>query len=698
MSLADAELKGQDELYRGVFESAADGLTVTNHEGQIVDANPSACRMYGYTRDEMVRLSAAALVHRDDHPLLAQTISAAQAGRSTRGEFTALRKDGSVFRAEGWATALVYRGETHYLGWTRDITDRVRAYELLERRVEERTRELSAVLEVAHNVASTLELQPLLDLILDQLQSVVENNGAALLKRQDDMVFVLSRRSPGPDAQAAPTSYTSERIAPLLETLLRGEPIIVDDVRGNSPMAVAYRAAVGDSLDTAFQYERGWMVVPMKIKERVVGGLSLSSDRPGFFTPRHAELATAIASHAALAIENASLYEQTVQRTQELSTLLDVSHTVASTLELQPLLDLILDQLQLVVDYTGAGISLQEDDDVVRIIAYQGPGPEALALGSRFSISEAGPLWNEMRRHEPLIIKDIRDETPEAQGYREVIGDLLDTSFSYIRSWMSIPMRVKDRYIGSLFLEHSQPNVYSAHHANLALAMAQQAAIAIENARLYEKAQTLAALEERQRLARELHDSVTQALHGIGLAAETTRLLLEQNPDRAVKSNQTVQYLARSGMAEMRALLFELRPESLQLEGLVAALKKQTNALAARHDIPIEIDLCAEPSVSLPVKEALYRIAQEALHNAFKHAQPTQVALRLCFPRGEIELTVWDNGAGFDTSASFPGHLGLRSMQERAKNVGGVLAIHSGPGQGTRIRATIPVADDRPSP
>jgi signal transduction histidine kinase len=299
------------------------------------------------------------------------------------------------------------------------------------------------------------------------------------------------------------------------------------------------------------------------------------------------------------------------------------------------------------------------------------------------------PVDEAIMRGEVVIIDDVRADTPLGRAFQLHAPDLMDTRHSYIRSWMGVPIAFRGRLMGILLLTSSQPNFYTRHHSNLALAVAQHAAVAMENARLYEQSQELAALEERQRLARELHDSVTQALYGIGLAAETTRLLLEQDPARAAQSNATVQSLARAGMAEMRALLFELRPESLELEGLSAALKKQAAALEARYEVPIETTLCEEPSVSLPVKEALYRIAQEALQNAIKHAQPTTMEVRLDCAGREVVLEVQDDGTGFDPSGSFPGHLGLRSMKERATKLGGTLEIKSTPGKGTRVQARL---------
>ncbi|MBX3060942.1 MAG: histidine kinase, partial [Anaerolineae bacterium] len=169
--------------------------------------------------------------------------------------------------------------------------------------------------------------------------------------------------------------------------------------------------------------------------------------------------------------------------------------------------------------------------------------------------------------------------------------------------------------IGVLDVESERINAFDADDLIVLQLLANQIATAIENARLYEQAQQLAALQERQKLARELHDSVSQALYGIALGARTARVQLERDPAQAVEPVEYVLSLAEAGLAEMRALIFELRPESLATEGLVAALEKQAAALRTRHLVEVITDFAPDPDVSLEAKEALYRVTQEALHN-----------------------------------------------------------------------------------
>jgi signal transduction histidine kinase len=141
----------------------------------------------------------------------------------------------------------------------------------------------------------------------------------------------------------------------------------------------------------------------------------------------------------------------------------------------------------------------------------------------------------------------------------------------------------------------------------------------------------------------------------------------------------------------MRALIFELRPESLEQNGLVVVLDRQAEALRVRHRVEVTTDLGEEPASSLEVKQAVYRIAQEALHNIVKHAGATRVDVLLDCAEGRLRLEVRDNGAGFVAAGDVPGHLGLRSMRERAAQLGGTLTVHSAPGEGTRVVAEVPL-------
>jgi PAS domain S-box-containing protein len=385
-------------------------------------------------------------------------------------------------------------------------------------------------------------------------------------------------------------------------------------------------------------------------------------------------------------VQARQLLEQRVAaRTRELETLLQVSRALSETLDLKALLNRILEQLRRVVEFEDAGMFDLIDEEHLGVLVYAGPDP-AGHLVERWPLAEAPLHALIIQQQQALIVPDTLADTPQAAAWRE---SQWQTALS-AHSWMGVPLQFKNQTMGLLAMGHSQSNFYTPHHVELALAFAGQTAIALENARLYEQAQALASLEERRHLARELHDSVSQALYGIALGTRTARMQLDRDPGKLVEPLDYIMNLAEAGLSEMRALIFELRPEVLEAEGLVAALRKQGEALAARHKLKVMTHFDEEPSVPLTVKEALYRIAQEATHNIVKHARAGQVELAL-FQVDGLTLEIKDDGQGFDPQASFSGHLGLHSMRERAEKLGGRFELFSQPGQGTTVRVWLPV-------
>jgi len=338
-----------------------------------------------------------------------------------------------------------------------------------------------------------------------------------------------------------------------------------------------------------------------------------------------------------------------------------------------------------VVDYAGASVLIVEDG-TLRNEAHRG-----LAIDKPFVQPENRHLWDAIPMDELLIVDDLHAGNGLAGVWRQVQESEFDEDWSRVRTWMSIPFAVEESLSGVLLLYHCQPGAYTSHHAALAQTIANQAATAIENAHLFGQTRRLAVLEERQRLARELHDSVSQVLYSIGLAGHTALKLLKRDPERAAEPINYVLSLAEAGLTEMRALIFELRPESLEKDGLVVALDRQVAATRARHHLEVRTDLCEEPSVRAEVKEAIYRIAQEALNNVAKHAQASQVFLRLCEVPDGLVLDVQDDGVGFDPQREYPGQMGLISMHERAAEVKGELQVESVTGEGTHIRVCVPI-------
>jgi len=393
-----------------------------------------------------------------------------------------------------------------------------------------------------------------------------------------------------------------------------------------------------------------------------------------------------------------TLERRVAERTKEISALLEVSHNVAATLELRPLLSLILDGLAVVLDYTSSAVSTV-DERGVRIVDYRGPTDHP-AEGDMVRFLEILSRHGPIRAGEAIIVPDVQGDSEWARSFRELAGPDLMDRFAYVRAFIAAPLMVAEKFTGLLTVVHTEPDHYSSEQLRLAVAMADQASLAIENARLYEQAQYAAAHEERARLARELHDSVTQALFSMTLHARAaqigaTRGKLDPTGPVVANLNQLAQ-LTQAALAEMRALIFELRPDALQEEGLASALRKHAGALSARQGITIKIQ-APEARIGLrsEVEEQLYSLAREALHNAVKHSGSEIVTVCLDMEDSTVCLEVSDTGRGFDPAVAHPGHLGLKTMRERARMVGGFLEIESDEGKGTRVIVRVPHSRER---
>jgi len=378
-------------------------------------------------------------------------------------------------------------------------------------------------------------------------------------------------------------------------------------------------------------------------------------------------------------------------RAQELTTLLDISHNMSSTLLSRPLLEVFLDQLKIMIDYSSA-IVYMFDGEGITAIAYRGVLPEEKVIGLYIAQALAPGFQEVHRRREPVIVDDMLTDEPLARRLLALTNLTFLQTIEVTRSWMGVPLMITDRVIGMLRLDHGQPGYFTPRAAQIVQVIADHATIAMENARLYEEARKVATLEERQRMARELHDSVSQALYGIALGTHAAREQLDRAPEKLQGTLDYVLALSATAVAEMRALIFELRPDSLEQEGLVAALSRQAEAIQTRAGVNMCLDLCPEPVLPLEAKEILYRIAQEALQNTAKHAQAKIVNLRLFPDNAWIVLEVGDDGIGFDPTGKFPGHYGLQSMRERTVRVGGVFEIERVPSGGALVRARIPAA------
>ena len=383
-----------------------------------------------------------------------------------------------------------------------------------------------------------------------------------------------------------------------------------------------------------------------------------------------------------------------VSDTRRLARKADAIARIASSVAYAGSLETTLDALaRSVVKATGTiacGVVLtDEQQQSVRVYGTYGlPEGAAADWEAAHRAGAQAPGAEAIKLRKPVVYLGAREQLLADPIYAPVHHLLPGATWDTV---VSVPLIYRGRAVGALNVFYPYGNDPGEAEITFLTTIADQAAVAAENARLVADAREKAVLKERQRIARELHDSVSQALYGIALGARTARTLLDRAPAQAAEPLDYVLSLAEAGLTEMRALIFELRPETLESEGLGAALHRQADAVRARHGIDVKLSLCDEPELPYEIKEAVYRIAQEALNNAIKHARCRRVDIGFTCTSDDVTLEVTDDGVGFASEDAFPGHLGLRSMRERATGLGGTLEVESAP-QGTRIVARIPRA------
>jgi PAS domain S-box-containing protein len=385
------------------------------------------------------------------------------------------------------------------------------------------------------------------------------------------------------------------------------------------------------------------MSAPLLGPDGLLGTITVQAVTRNAFGPNDAELLKLLADQAAIALTNARLYAEVEESERRYRHLVDNSPDIVWSLDAEGRITFLSDSFE---ERTG-----WKQEELL--------GQPYTAIASEDTRGAAVAAWEDLRA-EPTRERRIRLELPLPDGrisHAEVAltGTMVDGRFAGAHGSIR-DISERERLEGDLRRQAAE----------------------------------LAAGQERAHLARELHDSVTQALFSMGLTLRTMELLLDSDTDAARTKVAELRELQQDALAEMRTLIFELRPSSLESDGLVQALRTHATAVQRRTGLIIVVD--AEPIDRLPleVEEALYRIGQEALHNIVKHANASNATIRVTHEGDRVRLTVVDDGTGFEPDAVPRGHLGLIGMRQRVELVGGELRVESRPGQGTTIDASVP--------
>lgn len=384
---------------------------------------------------------------------------------------------------------------------------------------------------------------------------------------------------------------------------------------------------------------------------------------------------------------NEGLERRVADRTRELSALYDVTAVASQSLDLETTLKRLLEQsLAAMRSQVGTIHTLNDKGDKLQLDVQQGLTPEVVAQLNSLPPGSGLPGWV-IKRGEPLLVPDlfVDPRSPDLSRMPE------------LQVYVGVPMRTGGQILGVLSVFGQAKQQFNVEEVALLASIGDQVGVVIENARLRQRAEQAAVMEERGRLARELHDSVTQSLYSLTLLAGGGQRLA-----RVGKLQNVEKYLADLGeiaqqaLKEMRLLVYQLRPTILEQEGLVGALQQRLEAVEGRSSIETRLLVDDEPlDLPGPVEEGLYWIAQEALNNTLKHSLASLVSIRIEAANGWVILEVSDNGKGFDfQTIVHNGGLGLVSMKERAEKLGGTLMISSKPGAGATIRARVSVQEN----
>ena len=540
----------------------------------------------------------------------------------------------------------------------------------LAHQLAERTRELAALNAVAAVVGRSLELDVVLAGALQATLEVmaVDAGGIYLLDEQEDVLSLAAQHSLSAEfATGIDKLRAGEGLSG--QVVQTGESLVINDVSRDPRLTRDVVRREGF---------RSLLVVPLRSKAEVLGTFFVITREERTFIAQDKQLLESIAQQVSIAVGNARLFNTMQRRVEQFRVVTEVGRQITSTLDIETALMQLVRLIRDAFQYYHVGIGLIEGDEV---IYHYGAGelwddPAFDFRPARLKVGSEGLTGWVAGSGESLIVADVSREP----RYVWMEG-------SATHSELIVPIRIKGEILGVLDVQSSRLNAFDESDLVTMQSLASQAAVAIQNARLYEQTQQAVVLEERQRLARELHDAVTQTLFSASLIAEVLPVSWNRDVQEGQKLLRELHQLSRSALAEMRTLLLELRPAALVEARLTDLLRQLADATAGREGVPVTVTVEDVPKLPPDVHVTFYRTAQEALNNVVKHSRASQVEINLhCVPRVGVELLVRDDGRGFDPAQAHSDGLGLGIMHERAQAIGALLEIESELGSGTQVR------------
>ena len=659
------------EALAQLVESSRDGIALLDDQLRVIYMNPAGCEIVGHPLERLIGRTGLLMVPPERQAEVRATLIE-RFREGVRGvKTTILRADGQEREIEYTGMLFKLDGRPVLAGTFRDTTEATQA-----------ERWTGALAHIASSVAFARSLGETLDALAE---SVVKAAGllacGVILLEQDPVRFRVA------GTHGLPSDYEHR-----FEDALAAGLELPSVASFESQQRVIVRRDDGGAFVKALEVVDGdspWsavVCVPMVARGRGVGVVK------GFFEPAHPpdtsrmELLATIADQATMAAENARLFTEAKQYSRRQEALIQAGLALASEISLPAVLQKIVDLATEVADARYGALGVLGPDGGLEDFITSGLSEAERAAIGHLPVGK-GILGALISDATPLRLRRIQDD-PRSVGF--------PPPHPPMGAFLGVPITVRGTVYGNLYLTEKRGALeFTAEDERAVVTLAAQAGVAIQNARLFEDAEHRLALEERQRLARDLHDSVSQALFSMTLQTRGAQLALERegmDPAGPVgRRLADLKELTEGALAEMRMLIFELRPGAMQEEGLVAALRKLAQGVAARDALVVDVDAPVERIPLRPVvEEQLYRLTQEALTNVVKHAYAERVRIALRDTAGQLALEIVDDGVGFDALIPRPGHLGLGTMADRADSLGGRLEVVSHPGKGTTIRAVVP--------
>ncbi|RME13935.1 MAG: PAS domain S-box protein [Ardenticatenia bacterium] len=666
-----------------IFDVSPIGILVVRADGTIAHANQAACRLFGYAPHEWAHLTVEDLLPPEAREQHVRHRAAYMTAPRTRPmginlDLEALRKDGTRFPVEIALSHTELNGERVVLAFISDIRARKAAEEARERYAQR----LRTLYEIEHAVLAAHSPTEVATLAL--------KGAASLLPHADFFVFLFDETR-----QEAETLATYEGSGTPLP-FRAGERIsLAHPVEAHMPIVPPLPQ----------QEMRPYLGLPLLVNDTLVGTLNILGAPGTDFGEAEIETLREIAAMLAIAIQQAQLREQlrayaatlekrVAERTAQIErrrriaeSLRDLVEALNRGIALHALLARVVEQASRLLHSQAAAIfGYDADQRCLNVLAVHNlpdevarlQVPAGAGVSGRASQSGDVVVLHDMQQAFEAFLSHAAPLSPDARRALHEVVDSFQTA-------VALPLMVEGELFGTLALYFTTHLTLDDEMLALLRTFADQTTLIIENAHLRERVERAAVEAERNRIARDLHDSVTQTLFSASILADVIPRIAERNPDEAWRRLEELRQLTRGALAEMRTLLLELRPQALIEAPVERIFQHLADAAASRGRLHIETHLA---SVEMPtdVKVALYRIAQEALNNVIKHAHATHATLALTTQGDTIILQVTDDGRGFNPEHVPPTSFGLGIMRERAAAIGALFHVESQPGEGTTVR------------